>query len=79
MVLKWGMSEKIGLRTHKKKYLGALNVNEWGHSVGNEIDEEIKRIVQVMFYFDSKIIILCGRPFALFLLSNNFSWNTLND
>ncbi|XP_069692534.1 ATP-dependent zinc metalloprotease YME1L [Periplaneta americana] len=45
MVKDWGMSEKVGLRTHEGNNGGYVMVNELSPSTNDQIDSEIKRIM----------------------------------
>lgn len=45
MVKDWGMSEKVGLRTHDGNNSGIVVVNELSPSTNDQIDSEIKRIM----------------------------------
>jgi ATP-dependent Zn protease len=47
MVKDWGMSEKVGLRTHDGNNSGHVVVNELSPSTNDQIDSEIKRIMTV--------------------------------
>ena len=48
MVKDWGMSEKVGLRTHDgKNNAGLVVVNDLSPSTSDLIDAEIKRILTV--------------------------------
>ncbi|KAJ4443854.1 ATP-dependent zinc metalloprotease yme1l [Periplaneta americana] len=47
MVKDWGMSEKVGLRTHEGNNGGYVMVNELSPSTNDQIDSEIKRIMTV--------------------------------
>jgi hypothetical protein len=47
MVKDWGMSEKVGLRTHEGNNSGFVVVNELSPSTNDQIDSEIKRIMTV--------------------------------
>jgi ATP-dependent metalloprotease len=47
MVKDWGMSEKVGLRTHDGNNSGLVVVNELSPSTNDQIDSEIKRIMTV--------------------------------
>lgn len=46
MVKNYGMSEKVGLRKHQSTYSNYVVVNEWGQTASDQIDFEIKRIIQ---------------------------------
>lgn len=48
MVKDFGMSEKVGLRSHSSTYTDSVVVNEWGQSTSDLIDVEIKRLIQVI-------------------------------
>jgi ATP-dependent metalloprotease len=47
MVKDWGMSEKVGLRTHDGNNSGHIVVNELSPGTNDQIDSEIKRIMTV--------------------------------
>ena len=47
MVKDWGMSEKVGLRTHDGNTSGLVVVNDLSPSTSDLIDAEIKRILTV--------------------------------
>lgn len=47
MVKDWGMSEKVGLRTHDGNNSGLVVVNDLSPSTSDQIDSEIKRILTV--------------------------------
>jgi len=47
MVKDWGMSEKVGLRTHDGNNSGYVMVNEFSPNTNDQIDSEIKRIMTV--------------------------------
>jgi len=47
MVKDWGMSEKVGLRTHEGNTSGLVVVNDLSPSTSDLIDAEIKRILTV--------------------------------
>jgi hypothetical protein len=49
MVKDWGMSEKVGLRTHDGNSSGLVVVNELSPGTNDQIDSEIKRILTVSF------------------------------
>jgi ATP-dependent Zn protease len=49
MVKDWGMSEKVGLRTHDGNNSGLVVVNELSPGTNDQIDSEIKRILTVSF------------------------------
>jgi ATP-dependent Zn protease len=47
MVKDWGMSERVGLRTHDGNSSGLVVVNDLSPSTSDLIDAEIKRILTV--------------------------------
>lgn len=47
MVKEWGMSEKVGLRTHNEGSKSFITVNEVSPNSQELIDSEVKRLMQV--------------------------------
>jgi hypothetical protein len=59
MVKDWGMSEKVGLRTHDGNNSGLVVVNDLSPSTSDLIDAEIKRILTVSRSLSIGAILLC--------------------
>ena len=57
MVKDWGMSEKVGLRTHDGNNSGLVVVNEISPSSSDLIDAEIKRILTVSLSLLTNVIL----------------------
>lgn len=49
MVKNFGMSEKVGLRTLRNTETELVAVNQYGQLVSDQVDTEVKRLVQVRF------------------------------
>jgi ATP-dependent metalloprotease len=47
MVKEWGMSEKVGFRTHENESNSLVVVNDLSPQTADVIDSEIKAILQV--------------------------------
>lgn len=47
MVKEWGMSEALGLRTYEGNAKAYFNVNELSPNTTDQVDVEIKKILQV--------------------------------
>ena len=48
MVKEWGMSEKVGFRTHETESNSLVVVNDLSPQTADVIDSEIKTILQVL-------------------------------
>ena len=57
MVKDWGMSEKVGLRTHEGNNSGLVVVNDLSPSTSDLIDAEIKRILTVSLLLLTNVIL----------------------
>jgi ATP-dependent Zn protease len=57
MVKDWGMSEKVGLRTHDGNNSGPVVVNDLSPSTSDLIDSEIKRILTVSLSLLTNVIL----------------------
>uniref|UniRef100_A0A224X8H8 Putative atp-dependent zinc metalloprotease yme1 n=1 Tax=Panstrongylus lignarius TaxID=156445 RepID=A0A224X8H8_9HEMI len=53
MVKEWGMSESLGLRTHEANSKTFFNVNELSPNTTDQVDAEIKKILQERKHQDS--------------------------
>ena len=58
MVKDWGMSEKVGLRTHDGNNSGLVVVNDLSPSTSDLIDAEIKRILTVSLLLLTNVIVM---------------------
>ena len=56
MVKDWGMSERVGLRTHEGNNSGLVVVNDLSPSTSDLIDAEIKRILTVSLSLLTNVI-----------------------
>ena len=60
MVKDWGMSEKVGLRTHDRNNSGLVVVNDLSPSTSDLIDAEVKRILTVSLSLLTDVILKAG-------------------
>lgn len=56
MVKKYGMSEKVGFRVHKDRVEYGDDDGSYSSSTKELIDSEVKRLLQVIFFFFNFII-----------------------